>query len=107
MLKNSCNTEITKLDNALLCHEHILALDVSVQNLSVMHMLHAQTNLSKPIQNLGLRKVSPFLVLDSLGQITTIGIVHHDAEVTFFGFVGFAESHNVGMIEDLENLCLF
>ena len=72
-----------------------------------MYMFHAQTNLSKPIQNLGLRKVSTFLVLNSFCQITTIGIVHNDAEMTFFGFVGFAESHNIGMIEDLENLCLF
>ena len=72
-----------------------------------MHMFHAQTNLSKPIQNLSFRKVSAFLVLNFLSQITTISVVHHNTEMTFFGFVGFAESHNIGMIEDLKNLCLF
>lgn len=54
MSKDASNAEISQLDNVLLCEEHVLALDVSVEDLAIVHVLHAQADLRKPVHDLRL-----------------------------------------------------
>ena len=54
MAKHSCNSKITKLDNILLRQENVLALDISVKNLSIVDVLHPKADLSEPVHYLGL-----------------------------------------------------
>ena len=60
--KDSCNAEIAKFDDVLLCNKDILALDVSVEDLAVVDMLHAETDLSEPIHDLRLGEVPAALI---------------------------------------------
>jgi hypothetical protein len=106
VLQHPSDTKVAQFYHAGLGNKDILALYVSVKNFAVMHMLHAQTNLSEPIEDLSLCKVSTPLLLDQLRKIATIGKVHNDAQVSFFGFVHFAESDDVWVIEYFQNLCL-
>ena len=50
--KSLWDTKITKLDNIIFCQEHILSLDVSMQNILWMHKHNTHNQLSSPIQNL-------------------------------------------------------
>ena len=38
--------------------------------------------------------------------ITSIGVIHHYAELTFLSFIYFAESTNVGMVQNFQYLRL-
>ena len=62
MAKDASDSEITELDDVLLGEEDVLALDIAMQNLSVMHVLHSQANLSEPVHDLGLREVATPLI---------------------------------------------
>jgi hypothetical protein len=66
VLEDPGNSKVSQLDNSLLCHKHILAFYISVQNFTVMHMLHAQTDLSEPVENLALGEVAAMLLLNLL-----------------------------------------
>lgn len=100
------NAKVPNLDQALLGQEYVLALDVAMQYLSVVDVLHAEANLGEPVQDLVLRKIPSPLLLYLLGEVAAIGKVHDDAKVTFFGLVRFPESHDVGMVEYFEDLRL-
>jgi hypothetical protein len=52
MLKDSSNSKIPYLYLAVLGHEDVLSLKISVKNLSVMNVLDSQSHLDKPIQYL-------------------------------------------------------
>lgn len=54
MAKHSCNSEITELDNVLLCQENILAFYITVKDLAIVNVLHPEANLSEPVHYLGL-----------------------------------------------------
>ena len=107
MSQNSSNTKVTKFDNILFRNEHILAFDVSVQDLAIMYMLHTKTDLGKPIHDLGFREVPSALVCYKLCKITSISEVHDNTKMAFLCFVKLPESHNVWMVQYFENLCLF
>ena len=77
-----------------------------MQDLAVVDMLEAEADLGEPVEDLGLGEVAASLFFYFLGQIASIGIVHHNAEMAFLGFVGLAEPDDVGMIEYLQNLRL-
>jgi hypothetical protein len=87
VLEHSSYTKVTQFDNTLLGHKHILTLDVSMKNLSIVHMFHAKTNLSEPIEDLALGKVSTFLLLNFCSEIATVGVVHNDAEMPLLSFI--------------------
>ena len=105
VLQYPSDAKVTKFDKPLFRQEHILALDISMQDLPVVDMLHAKTNLGKPVKNLRLRKVPSLLLLDGCSQISTICIVHHDTQVSFLGLIRFPEPDNIWMIEYLQDLC--
>jgi hypothetical protein len=46
------NPEVSYLDDTLLGNENVLAFKVSVKNLTVVDVLHAQTDLCEPVENL-------------------------------------------------------
>lgn len=104
MLQYSSDTKITEFDDSLFRQEHILALDISMQDLPVVNMLHAKTNLGEPVKDLRLREVSALLLLNSSSQISTIRVVHHDTQVAFLGLVRLPEPDDIWMIEYLQNL---
>lgn len=62
MAKDSCDSEITELDDILLCQEDVLTLDVSMKNLSIMNVFHTEANLSEPVHDLRLGEVATSLV---------------------------------------------
>ena len=49
VLKNSGDSEVSDLDHALFGQENICSLDIAVNNLSVMDVLHAKAHLRKPV----------------------------------------------------------
>lgn len=55
VLENSCDTEISDLDLAILRHKNVLGLQVAMQNLPVVNMLDGQRHLYEPVKNLVLR----------------------------------------------------
>lgn len=57
-IQNPGNAKVTQLNHARLCEENILRLYVSVQDLPVVDMLEAQTNLDKPAQYLHTKIVN-------------------------------------------------
>ena len=65
------DAQISYLDETARCHEDVLSLQIPVDDFPVMNVLHTQTDLSKPVQNLILRKWSTALVLYPFLQITT------------------------------------
>ena len=67
-----------------------------------MDMLHAETNLRKPIEDLVLAKGSSALVFDSFLQVTTVTEVHDDAQLASFRLEHLNKSHDVRMVECLE-----
>lgn len=44
--------EVTYLDDTLLGQKDVLTFDVSMQDLSIVHMLHAEAYLGEPVQDL-------------------------------------------------------
>jgi hypothetical protein len=72
-LKHFGNTEVSQLNNTLLSKENVLALQVSMNNLSVVNMLHCETYLRKPIENeIFWKETASFsLALNHLGQVTS------------------------------------
>ena len=92
MLQNSCNSEISNFDLAALCHEDILSLQISVEDLPIVDVLDSQSHLYKPVQDLVL-SVAHFayflLICNPCIQIVAVCIVHNDAQTpliheTFF-----------------------
>lgn len=107
MSKDTRNTEIAHLDDILFSYEHILALDVSVQNLAVMYVFQPETNLSKPVQDLIFCEMSSSLLLYQLLQITAISEIHHDTQVSLLCLVDLPERDDIRMIKYFENLRFF
>ena len=49
-----------------------------MNNLSIVNMLHSQTELRKPIEDLILSKRPVTLIFDLLTDVSSVGIVHDD-----------------------------
>ena len=47
-----CDPEVTELDHAFGGEEDVLRLEVAVQDLAVMHVLHREANLHKVVDDL-------------------------------------------------------
>ena len=69
-----------------------------MDDLSVVDVLHSEGNLSKPVQDLGLRDGPASLFFDSKCEISSISKLHDDAKFSFFGFVNFDKLANVWMV---------
>ncbi len=112
--ENSCNTEISKFHNVLLCQEYILWLQISMQDLAIMAVLQRQAYLREPVKHLVLREVLhlprrlPFLVLllDPWLQVSPIGVVHDDAQFPFLRLVHLPKPDDVRVLQHFQDLGL-
>ena len=108
-IKDFRNTEITKLHDTILHEKHILRLEISMQNFPIVTMLHGEANLREPVEDGVLREQitsTDFLsFFDFGGKISSICIVHNNAELSFLSFIDFPEMNDIRMIENLQNLC--
>ena len=77
-----------------------------MQNLSVVHMLEPQADLSEPVKDLRLGKEPTTLLLDHFLEIPSVCVVHNDAQLALFSLIDLAETNNIGMIQDLQDLSL-
>ena len=75
-----------------------------MDDFTIMTVLHTQTHLRKPVQDLGLAEIAPSLLLQLARQVTAICIVHNDAQLTFLGFEYFNELDNIWMLQMFNNL---
>lgn len=106
-IQDSTDTKVTKLVQTPLCFENIKTFYISMKNFPVMQMLEAQTNLCKDIDDLLLREISVWTILDSLFllgdhviKISIITVIHHYTQILlaiFFGGKNAMEPHNIGM----------
>lgn len=106
MLEHSRDAEIAQLDDVRACQEYILALDVSVQDLAVVHMLQTEADLSEPVQDLRFSEEAAALRLDHLLEIAPVRVVHHDTELPLLCLVDLPESNDIRVIEHLQYFCL-
>ena len=77
-----------------------------MQNLSVVHMLEPQADLSEPIKDLRLGEEPPALLLDHFLEISSVRVVHNDAQLALLSLIDLAETNNIGMIENLQDFSL-
>lgn len=85
-----------------------------MQNLLVVAMLHGEGDLREPVEELVLGHVvlaalpvdSLKALLDLALEVTIVSVVHHDAQLALLGLVHFAETHDVGVVEDFEDFGL-
>ena len=101
------NAEVAQFDKTLLGQEDVLRLDVSVQDLSVVHVFHAETDLGEPVEDLLFFEELAFLLNYPLVQVSAICEVHHDAEVLVLAFVHFAELYDVWVVQCCQDLRFF
>lgn len=59
---------------------YILRLDVAVQDLAVVDVLHGEAELHKVVEHLRLGQVARPLRLQQASKVATLGVVHHDVE---------------------------
>jgi len=71
-----------------------------------MDMLHSQTELCEPIEYLIFGKRPVSLLLDLLTDITTVGIVHDDTQLPFFGLKCFYKLDDIWMLQMFYDLSL-
>ena len=86
MLEYSSYAEISYFYRSVLIHENILCLQVSMQDLPIVDVFYCQSHLHEPVQNLILAIADftyLFLVCYFGIEITTVSIVHNNAETAF------------------------
>ena len=83
-----------------------------MQDLPVMHMFERQSDHSEPIEDVVLApmyQLPAFLllllvfVLDLALQVSAIRKVHHNAQLALLGFVYFTKTHDVGVMQHLQD----
>ena len=78
-----------------------------MQNLSVVNMLEPQADLSEPVKDLRLGKELASLLLDHFLKIPSVRVIHNYAQLALFSLIDLAETNNIWMIQDLQDLSLF
>lgn len=64
LCEDLCDAEVANLDDLFGSQEHILALQVPMNDLPIVDMLHPQANLSEPVQDLRLLEILAPLFFD-------------------------------------------
>ncbi len=109
MLEDSRDTEISYLDLISLCHEDVLGLQITMQNLSIVDVFYCQAHLDEPVEDLvfGVCDLANFLLISNFSiKIAPIGIVHHNAQ-TFFIHKRFFVRDNIWMSHGFQDVNLF
>ena len=81
------NVEVSKLDCAVLVHEHIGALEVSVENFKFVEVLEPFYDLNEGFPNFSLVEESAvvLVLVDSFVEVASVGVLHDDAECLWVG----------------------
>lgn len=107
-IKDFCNTKITQLHDTILHEKYVSGLEISMQNFPIMTVLHGEANLSEPVEDGVLREqiisTSFLCFFDFASEISSICIVHNNAQLSFLSFIDFPEMNDIGMVENLQNL---
>jgi hypothetical protein len=113
VLQNSCDTEVSDFDSAVLVHENVLSFEITMQNLPVMNMFDRKGHLHKPVEDLVLAvlDLTEFLLVgDFCVEVSAICIVHDDAEAPLIHKRLFV-SDNIRMSHGLQHMyfiyCVF
>jgi hypothetical protein len=85
-----------------------------MQDFFVMDVFQCKANLGKPVQNfifvkiLGLSLwISQLVLVFYLRlQITSVAVVHNDAEFSLLGLVDLPKTRDIWVVQNFENLCL-
>ena len=82
-----------------------------MDDFSIVDMLHTKAHLSEPVQNLVLAEVTASLLFQFTREITSISVVHDDAELSFSCLKCLDEFNDIGVLQMLDDLgllqCLF
>lgn len=80
LVEDSGYSEISQLEGVVFGNKNILAFDVAVEDLAVMHVLDRQADLGEPIQDVRFleKLLLGFSLRDGLGQVPTLCVFHHD-----------------------------
>mmetsp|Transcript_6079 Transcript_6079/g.14547 ORF Transcript_6079/g.14547 Transcript_6079/m.14547 type:complete len:244 (-) Transcript_6079:18-749(-) len=96
------NPKVTKLDLPCGHEEYVLCLEVSVEHLAIMNVLQSEAHLHKPFHDRRLLKEGPLARFDGLVYVTTICVVHDDAQSSLPCHEHLLKTHNVGMVHLLQ-----
>lgn len=86
MLEHSGNSKVTDLNGAILVHENILSLQVSVEDLSIVNMLNGEGHLNEPVQYLvlAIANLAYLLLISYLSvEVSAVGVVHDNTQTAF------------------------
>ena len=71
--------------------------------LAVVHVFESKADLREPIKNLIFIEELTFLILDFFGEISSIGVLHHNAKPLFFSHKDLFKPDDVRMFKLLKN----
>jgi hypothetical protein len=93
------NTKVAHLQ-CTIGQEEVARLQVSVQNVLIVNILQTKNCLCQPPQYLllGYWLAASFGLLYPLGEVSTLTIIHQNAEPALLG-EAFTVAHNVGMFQ--------
>ena len=106
--QNFRNAEVTQLHHKVLRQENVFVLDIAMQNIVFVDMLHTETNLGKIVEDLvlGERLIPRLALIDQLHKAALLGILHHNVPLILLVSVGATVRDDVWVVEDLQNLRL-
>mmetsp|Transcript_27864 Transcript_27864/g.66198 ORF Transcript_27864/g.66198 Transcript_27864/m.66198 type:complete len:241 (-) Transcript_27864:369-1091(-) len=99
------DAKVAELQDPSLGDEHVLGLEVPVQDLPVVHMLQPKEELHCPVQDLLLWEKRAFPPLQRLVEVAFRAVVHDDAKYAPLK-EGLLTRDDVRMLEGLQQLCL-
>ena len=105
--QHSGDAEVTNLSHTVATHEDILRLQIAMDDASVVAVLDTKRYHGEPEEHLLLREVVFSLaLLELLGQVAIVAVLHHDVELAIAGAVNLREANDVGVKQGLKDVCL-
>lgn len=97
------NAEVPQFDGVIARQKDIRSLNIPVEDAPIMDEVESEHHLQKPIENKVLLKfvALPLHLLDVVGQISGLAVLHHDNEVAVLN-EGVDVVNNMGMVQVLE-----
>ena len=99
------HSQISNLDLVILSEEHIDGLNITMQNLVCVEVLHAQTHLHEELPNARFPKLATHLTLQVKTQVSILTVLHDDVNRCLLS-EGIVELHNIGTVDLGEDSCL-
>ena len=98
LVEHLSHAQVAYLNLILLRQKHVDGLDVSVEDLVAVQVVHAQAHFNKELPDLALTQLPPHLPLEVNPQISVLAILHYDIDL---GPIGerVVELHNVRAVD--------